>query len=204
MTYFPSPPLLFLSLQVWLAHRNHPVKTNGPASLSAGRKLPGGTDCGEQTGVREKRRFTNKARPDPRRPTHPGVCGAAARRKSFEQHNPKHSTKTNKQGHPIFQLEPQEGGRKWISVALPPASPGQAGLTLGKRRRCTELGRLSLNGGRPVSVDVDANDGGARWQRIPATWRLPATDLPINYSHSLAHIINQSNKHIWFPLRGTI
>ncbi len=54
----------------------------------------------------------------------------------------------------IFQLEPLEGGRKWISVALPPPSPSQAVLTLGKRR-CTELCRLSLRGWRLAGLDVD-------------------------------------------------
>lgn len=146
MTCFPSPNLLCLSFQDWLGHRNHTVKTSGPASLSAGRRLPGGADCGEQTGVREKCRFTNKARHDPPCSIHPEIYGAAALRKSLKKHNPPHSTKTNKQGHPNFSIRAPGGGRKWISVALPPPYPSQAMLTLGKGKRFMELRRLSLKG----------------------------------------------------------
>lgn len=106
------------------------MKTSGPASLSAGRGLPGEVDCREQTGVREKCRFTNKVLPDPRRSTHPKVYGAAALRRASKKHNPPHSTKTNKQGHPNFSIRAREGGRKWISVAFPPLFPSQAVLTL--------------------------------------------------------------------------
>lgn len=95
----------------------------------------------------------------------------------------------------IFQLEPKEGGRKWISVALPPPSPSQAVLTLGKRRRCTKLCRLLLKAWRLASMDVDINDGGAQWQLIPVTWRTPAIDLSINQSLSLTNVINLFNKY---------
>lgn len=104
--------------------------------------------------------------------------GKASKKKNTTHHIPPKQTSRATQ---IFQLEPQEGDRKWISIALPPRSPSQAVLTLEKRRRYTELCRLSLKGRRlAASMVVEANDGGARWQLIPATWRLPAIDLSIN------------------------
>lgn len=132
----PSLTLLRQSEQGWLGHRDPAVKTSGPARLSAGKRLPGRADCREPTGVREKCCFTNKAVPDPRFLIHPEVYGAATLRKSLQKHNPPHSTKTNKQGHPNFSIRAPGRGQETGQCSLTPSSsiPRPSGADFGEEK----------------------------------------------------------------------
>lgn len=118
---FPNQKLLCLSVQVWLGHRNHTVKTSGPASLSAGRGLPGGgqlwrADGGEREALLHKQGSAWPPLLDsPPRSTERRQWGKAS--ENTTHHIPPKQTSKATQ---IFQLEPWEGGRKWISVALHP------------------------------------------------------------------------------------
>lgn len=121
-TSFPAQSSsVCLFIQAWLGHSPHTVKTSGPVSRK--RTTRWGRLQRAVRGERETPLHKQGSAWPPSLGSPRGPRSSGTEESLEKKHNPPHSTKTNKQGHPNFSIRARGGGQETDQCSLSPTIP---------------------------------------------------------------------------------